>query len=498
MRARRLGIPGLLVAGLLSFSGAAFAQGDSTGGDEDRQRGEQTPATELTPGAPAPSPAVAAAPAPTPVEAVPAAKPKVGDVSVSGYFRGGFGGSNQKGRMSCFKLALPGGMVAKYRLGNECEVWSETHFTMVTFVGEDGTVGTLHFMPTVFIPTSYGGYSPNGTISSPLERTTSSGATVSIPNLFIELKGISWLFGGTAWAGTRYYKRESIYINDFFYWNPSGVGAGIEDVHLGNNLRLSYAVFAVDGEPNSPDAATPPLPMRIDLGFRNDLQLRGIRPWASGEFQLGVQYIQDFSNNLDAMGNPITHSGWGATAQYVQKVLGGDNRLAVQYGKGGGTGFGTLARFYYPDFSLYLPASKYRVRALDVLTIQPFEWLGSQLCVIYQREDAGTAGGRQTWYSAGGRVAVALSNHFKLVGEAGFDRVKKSNGSVPQFLSKFTIAPTLAAAKGFSTRPELRLFYTYARFNETARGANVDSAQLYTSSIYLSGSIFGLQGETMW
>src|SRR2546430_3412626 len=39
-----------------------------------------------------------------------------------------------------------------------------------------------------------------------------------------------------------------IYISDFFYWNPSGVGGGIEDIHLGDDLRLSYAVFAVDGE----------------------------------------------------------------------------------------------------------------------------------------------------------------------------------------------------------------------------------------------------------
>jgi maltoporin len=39
-------------------------------------------------------------------------------------------------------------------------------------------------------------------------------------------------FGGTAWAGTRYYKRESVYISDFFYWNPSGVGAGVEDINV--------------------------------------------------------------------------------------------------------------------------------------------------------------------------------------------------------------------------------------------------------------------------
>src|SRR5689334_2113324 len=51
------------------------------------------------------------------------AKPKIGDTTTRGYFRGGFGASNQKGRMTCFQLALEGGLLSKYRLGNECEVW---------------------------------------------------------------------------------------------------------------------------------------------------------------------------------------------------------------------------------------------------------------------------------------------------------------------------------------------------------------------------------------
>ena len=34
------------------------------------------------------------------------------------------------------------------------------------------------------------------------------------------------------WAGNRYYRRQDIYINDFFYWNVSGGGAGLEDYRL--------------------------------------------------------------------------------------------------------------------------------------------------------------------------------------------------------------------------------------------------------------------------
>jgi maltoporin len=65
-------------------------------------------------------------------------------------------------------------------------------------------------------------------------------------------------------------------------------------------------------------------------------------------------------------------------------------------------------------------------------------------------------------------------------------------------LAKFTIAPAIAAAEGFLSRPELRLFYTWAVWNETARTASIDSGRLYTTTNFLSGSTFGVQAEAAW
>ena len=471
--------------------------------EEPKQAEQPAPIVEPSAASGLPS---AQAIAPASVTIPPPARPKVGDLSVSGYLRGGFGaivpeqsgGMKVGGRMTCFSLPNPQSLVAKYRLGNECEIWSETHFTFVTYVGDDGVVSRVHFMPTIFIPTTNIGYSPNATVVSPAMYTTSTGATISFPNLYADLEGISWLHGGTAWIGTRYYKRESVYINDFFYWNPSGVGAGVEDINLGKDLRLSYAVFAVDGPPQLTTVSTDPqLPAQFDLGFRNDIQLRGIKPTDSSEIQIGFQYIADFSN--PAPNTPAQHSGWGATAQYVQKLLGGDNKLAVQYGQGAGTGFGTLSRFYYPDFSLSLETSETRFRALDVLTVQPTDWLGAQLDVIYQYDHnfLNSPGLNTSWYSAGGRISWSLANHFKLLGEVGYDRAKRGDAD-PEWLTKLTIAPTLSAGRGLLSRPELRLFYTWALWNEAARTAGIDSGAVYSSTTFLSGSTFGLQAETWY
>ena len=438
----------------------------------------------------------------------PAAKPKFGDVTTSGYFRGGIGGSSQNGRQVCFAMPNPAGLVSKYRLGNECEVWGEFQLTTVVYAGSDGSVAHIHFMPTAFIPNTYIGYPSTGTTSSD-QGSPGTGATVAFPNLYVDIQGIPWLGGGTAWAGTRYYKRESVYISDFFYWNPSGVGAGIEDIGLGHvlapdfdvlkDLKFSYGAFAVDGEPSG----SPQLPSQTDFGVRNDFQLRGIKPYPSGELQVGFQYIKDLSSPTNGVNssnpgapNP-TYGGWGVTVQHVQQVLGGDNKLAFQYGRGGGTGFGTLGRFYYPDFSLkYNPATESRTRVVDVLTVQPVDWLGGQADFVYQHDVLES--GSSSWISAGARVAWAFTEHAKLLGEVGYDHVKKSNGSLPQMLTKLTVAPALTAGKGFNSRPEIRLFYTYAMWNDTARGATVDSGHVYTNTLHLSGATFGLQGETWW
>jgi len=491
-RARQsLALSGLLAIGFVSTR--ALAEEPGLDDEADPRRNTEAPKQAEEQPVPVLSPATPVVPPGSPI-VPPAPKPKFGDLTTSGYWRGSFGASNHKGRMTCFKLALPGGMFSKYRLGNECEVWGETHFTMVTYVSDDGAVASVHVMPTAYIPTTYIGYSPNGAINAPDQYQLSTGAVLYFPNLYADIKGIPWLFGGTAWAGTRYYKRESVYISDFFYWNPSGVGVGIEDINLGSDLRLSYGAFAVDGEPVSQGANSPSLPLQIDFGVRNDLQLRGIRPWASGEFQVGVQYIANYSNN------PATHGGWGATIQFVQRVLGGDNKLAVQYGRGGGTGFGTLARFYYPDFSVRHDLSEWRFRVVDVLTMQPIDLLGVQLAGVFQRDDLGTVGSQQDWISTGGRVAVAFARHAKVLGEAGYDRVKKANGAPLQYLAKVTGALAITGDRGFMARPEIRLFYTWAVWNDTARTAGVDSGRLYTDVYpsFLSGSIFGMQAETWW
>ena len=101
------------------------------------------------------------------------------------------------------------------------------------------------------------------------------------------------------------------------------------------------------------------------------------------------------------------------------------------------------------------------------------------------------------WYSAGARVSLGVFEHLKLLGEAGYDLVKKSNGADPQLLAKLTPAIAITAGEGLMSRPELRLFYTWAMWSEAARGANIDSGMIYRNTELLSGYRSVLR-ETWW
>ena len=61
-------------------------------------------------------------------------------------------------------------------------------------------------------------------------------------------------------------------------------------------------------------------------------------------------------------------------------------------------------------------------------------------------------------------------------------------------------AVALTGDRRLLARPELRLFVTWATWNDTAQLAGVDSGRIYTD-VYTdqsNGAIFGLQAETWW
>lgn len=92
---------------------------------------------------------------------------------------------------------------------------------------------------------------------------------------------------------------------------------------------------------------------------------------------------------------------------------------------------------------------------------------GQAMLLIGSAKDE--AGGKTDTASVGGRLTYGVTKNFKLVGEAGFTRVKEA-GAAAANLTKVTIAPTLSTGPDFWTRPELRFYVTSAKWNDAAKG----------------------------
>lgn len=379
----------------------------------------------------------------------------------AGYLRSGVGNSLNGGKQSCFKLP---GAEAKYRLGNECEQYAELELRQDVYSFDDGSVLSVDGMASL-----YNQYNRQLTFQG-------DNGTARLPQLYAQWSNLPSLNGGSLWAGRRYYKRNDIHISDFYYWNQSATGAGIEDVLIGG-LKYSYALSRKDNL------------YQENYVTRHDFNVAGFNTNPGGQLEFGLSYL-DKPERTDA------HSGWAITAQHVQsEFLGGKNKFAVQYGEGSGTGLG-----YTGDFRLDNSSKRYRI-------VEFFDWqitprFGGQVEAVYQK-DFRPDGGNQEWLSLGVRPTYAISEQFKLVTEMGHDQVKAADGT--RKLSKFTFAPTWSPkGPGFWARPEVRLYYTYASWNAAAqRAANEFDAgsALSDSGAFGSarhGSNAGVQVEYWW
>jgi maltoporin len=375
----------------------------------------------------------------------------------NGYIRAGSGSDMKGSGLHCFKLA---GAEAKFRLGNECEVYGEALFGQEIFTAERGAGLTGHVMASLFTPDG-------------IENLFEGNNRYRLPQAYLDFHDLAVLNGGRFWFGNRYYKREDVHVSDFFYWNPSGIGLGIEDYSFGD-LKLSYAIFRKDSVDQS------------HIAPRHDIQLRGIQVNPGGELQLGASYIATTGSA------PARHSGWALNAQHVQQnVLGGTNKLALQYGVGPGVGLGSTG-------ALGNNSDVTRLRVVEQLYFKATPLLDGQVTAVYQHDAAPT--GAQDWTSLGGRLAYSLGGNWKMLAELGYDRVKPDSATA-RTLTKLTLAPTWSRASGLYGRPEVRLFYTWASWNGAAILAAAPGDALSASGVFGGdnhGSTCGIQMEHWW
>lgn len=378
-----------------------------------------------------------------------------------GYLRAGGGAAigGSGGAQPCFQLA---GAASKYRLGNECENYSELEARQKLFGLANGMVVSADVMASLYNP---GNVFPH--------FNSSTNGAIRLPQAYLQATNLPGMNPqARLWAGRIYYHRHDIHTIDYYYWNPSGLGAGVDNVAI-NGLQYSYALFRQDAQ------------FQARLANRHDFQVAGIRTNRNGELQLGLSLMQKPAG-VDG------HGGFSLTAQHKQdQLFGGYNKVAIQYGQGAGDTINTVNQAF--------PGHGWRRwRLSESLLWQLTRKFSGMLAAVYQHESS--PGYRQNWISLGVRPVYAVSDHFKIQADLGRDVVTPGNGA-SRSLTKFTIGPAVTMGKSFFSRPELRLFYTYAKWNQAAQDAADGGSAMARDGPFggaTHGSSIGMQLETWW
>jgi maltoporin len=420
-------------------------------------------------------------------------------IEIGGYVRAGYGRDSQGGPQVAFQAP---GALSKYRLGNEAENYGELVF------------GKNWYVPGMFAldPKER----PNGTPSGPVAHAqvrlsfynpyssynSSADTDFAVPEAWAAIGNVLAAQPEMKfWAGNRFYRRRDIHINDFFFYNMSGGGGGIEDFQLPFG-KVALAWIGNGGESDLyTDITAQPGPAN-KAGFSKgnvDFRLYEVPlPLGKGEFGL---VFATADAGLDQDGHSLSGAEGGAfTFLHEAKPLFGDqgfNMLSLQIGNGPAktftSGFETFnfngVSYIRPD-----PNNSWRFRVTEHFIIQPGKHFSVGPALVYQHTDYGSSVGGQDWLSAGVRPIWAFNKYFSLAGEAGIDYVGNTINSTSGNLWKLTLAPQVALGNQFFSRPVLRIFVTYAQWSNAFVGQV--GGQDYQG--LNSGLTWGMQMEAWW
>jgi len=245
-----------------------------------------------------------------------------------------------------------------------------------------------------------------------------------------------------------------VHIVDTFFTNMSGVGAGVEGIALGNGgTKFGFSGYKTDGnggtglEQNQvPGYGNARLHAQVyDIGINQGGKLRLVGSYSHSDSHAGTQG---------------SRTGWGATVEHVQENflgLGGGNHMWLQYATGSldlNQGFGDPTASTDNDGWRFVESPTWQVGAF-----------GGQAIALYQHNS--TTNDSSDQYSIGGRISYAISKNIKWLTELGYAQKNPAHGS-SENLTKLTLGPALSTGPDFWKRPELRLYVTWADFNDAA------------------------------
>lgn len=416
---------------------------------------------------------------------------QAGAVDFKGYARSGIGWTGSGGEQQCFATTGTGG--TKYRLGNECETYAELKLGQEVWKEGDKS---FYFDTNVAYSVSQ---QNDWESTSPAFRE----ANVQGKNL------IEWLPGSTIWAGKRFYQRHDVHMIDFYYWDISGPGAGIENIDLGFGKLSLAATRSSEAGGSATFADRDALGNRIyDNLVPNDVfdvRLAQMQVNEGGTLEFGVDYGHTNIPDDYYLQPGASKDGWMFTAEHTQSMLKGFNKFVLQYATDSMTSNG---KGRPEGGSINNNGDMWRV--LDHGAISLGDSWDLMYVGMYQDINLDNNNGTK-WWTVGVRPMYKWTPIMSTLLEVGYDNVKSQKTDDTNSQYKITLAQQWQAGDSIWSRPAIRVFATYAKWDEKWGYANGDSGAGYDSGIAYSDTsaktfsrgdsdewTFGAQMEIWW
>ncbi len=376
------------------------------------------------------------------------------------YLRSGVLESGKGGKGVPF---IAPGAPAKYRLGNEAETYGEAILVKDfnrNSAGPRGKVETLLAYKTL----------NNNQWSADTDQ-------FSIREAYGEITGLGFAPEASVWAGSRFYQRRDIHINDFYWLDTSGYGGGLQYLKLHDTINLSLAYLR-----GSPDNGVDLIDVGVISKQTLDIRLAGI-PVGFGTLQLvalpayvkGGTYESKLKNGDEE--KTITtqvdsEQGLGLCLVHDYNYSLGFNTLALQWGNSVAKDFGS-ALWATPT---PVTDKSRNLRLQDFGVVQPGDSFAMMYVGIIQSTDNGQDDYNMSqWCSAGVRPTYYFNKNYSLALELGYDYTSQEQapdqgGDLKGGVGKVTLCPQIALDNTFFARPVLRAFVTLARWDNDFKG----------------------------
>jgi len=475
--------------------------------------------------------------------------------SLAVYVRAGVAFNGSGGAQGNTSFITPdnyvGGGRSTSRLGNENDFYFELSLQQAHILGDSPDVADASFRVTLQMDSA-----PQRLNAL---NTGNAGTTTGMDEAYVEMKNVLKNAPEiTFWAGDRFYDRFNIDSEDYFWLNTSAFGAGVYNIPLGpgtlwlawmgsnaDNLNEAGTISTFNNNSRVGNLYKQILDLRyhdVDIGFgkltfvlignyiKGDTYETTVKDIA-GVSQTGIVKVQDvygigggaiwtydFGNKSELRISGLY--GYGATdfQGNISNQIGQINTAFINQINRSELGLSNNVQTSHGENFVAVDAGSHATEALATAYFvwNPLDCFSMGLWANWEYNDNGTiqvgldsngrrltAGGSRNIVTAGIRPVYWISDNIALQGAAAFsyiDNVRVDSGTNAFGKSGetgiFTIAPTIKAKGGFFTRPELRLFATYAIWSNSLRGTSASGGNPpYNGKNTNQGWLIGSQME---